>query len=133
MQESELFSQYINWDSLSKSGDLSEEFIERHVDDVNWGLLSINQRPLSEEFIERHTDKVTWNYICQFQTLSEAFIERHIDKINWRTLVFYQKLTKPFIMKYGQRMKIDWVYNKSFPSDCIQYIGTKPAGMEDYI
>ena len=47
---------------------LSEEFIEKHADEVNWNNISKYQK-LSEEFIERYTDILTmllvndsWNY-----------------------------------------------------------------------
>ena len=33
--------------------------------------------PLSEEFIERNKDRVDWEYISGYQKLSEEFIERN--------------------------------------------------------
>ena len=67
---------------------LSEEFIERHSELVDWDLISMYQK-LSEDFIERHSDLVNWNLISEYQKLSEDFIERHsqinieLTKDNW--------------------------------------------------
>ena len=37
---------------------------------------------LSEVFIERHVDKVNWEYISMYQKLSEAFIERYTGTLH---------------------------------------------------
>jgi hypothetical protein len=58
---------------------LSEEFIERNKDLVNWINISGYQK-LSEEFIERNKDLVNWYYISKYQKLSEEFRDRHLTK-----------------------------------------------------
>ncbi len=65
---------------------LSEGFIEKHKDNVNWKFISKNQA-LSEPFIEKNVDRVDWYYVSKYQKLSEIFIEKHkynldIDLIN---------------------------------------------------
>ena len=86
---------------------LSEEFIEKHIDKVNWCCISINQT-LSEEFIEKHIDKVDWNWISSNQKLSEEFIEKYKDKVDWYYISIYQKLSEKFIEKYKD--KVNWRY-----------------------
>ena len=54
---------------------LSEEFIEKFQDKVNWILIS-DYQVLSEEFIEKFQDRVNWENISTYQTLSEEFIEK---------------------------------------------------------
>jgi len=61
--------------------ELSEEFIEKFKDKVNWSAISIYQK-LSEEFIERHADKVDWFHILNSQKhLSDKFKKKHAWRI----------------------------------------------------
>ena len=84
---------------------LSESFIEKHFDKVNWDNISMYQK-LSKSFIEKHKDKVNWDYISIYQKLSEKFIEKYNDKVNWYCISKYQKLSESFIEKYAD--KVDW-------------------------
>ena len=49
----------IDWCKISKTPDLTEEFIEANKDEVDWKSITINQK-LSESFIEKYTDKLNW-------------------------------------------------------------------------
>ena len=99
----------INWTEISQSfkGILSEEFIDRFNDKVDWRLISRNQA-LSEPFIEKYQDKVVWSSISRNQALSEPFIEKYKDKVDWAYISTYQKLSESFIEKYKD--KVDWTY-----------------------
>ena len=70
----------VDYYKLISNQKLSEEFIEKHKDKVNWSYISIHQK-LSESFIEKYIDKVDWWYILKYQTLSEEFRQKHNDKI----------------------------------------------------
>jgi hypothetical protein len=37
---------------------------------------------LSESFIDKHVDKVDWTYISVYQKLSESFIDKYAGKVN---------------------------------------------------
>ena len=37
---------------------------------------------LSEFFIEKYKDRVNWNYIFYYQTLSESFIDKYKNKVS---------------------------------------------------
>ena len=100
---------------LSINQKLSELFIEKHCDKVNWYLISKYQT-LSEEFIEKHKDKVYWYNISRYQTLSEDFIEKHCDEVDWYRISEYQKLSEDFIEKLSEdfiekyKDKLNWWY-----------------------
>ena len=79
---------------------LSEEFIERNKDLVDWWCISEYQK-LSEEFIERNKDLVDWINISVYQKLSEEFIERNKDLVNWICISKYQKLSEEFRLKHN--------------------------------
>jgi len=57
--------------------------------------------PLSEEFIERNSDLVDWWCISRYQTLSEEFIERNSDLVDWYFVAKYQKLSDEFRLKHN--------------------------------
>lgn len=54
---------------------------------VDWKNICRYQK-LSEEFIERHKNDVLWNYIYQFQDLSEEFKKEHKRDYEETSLIF---------------------------------------------
>lgn len=92
----EKYQDKINWFSVSKYQVLSEPFIEKYIDKLNLDYISRNQK-LSETFIEKYQDKVDWNYVSKYQKLSEGFIEKYKDKVNWSYISTYQPLSEHFI------------------------------------
>ena len=84
--------------------ELSEEFIERHRDEVDWNAVSEHQE-LSEKFIEKFKDRVNWEAISIYQRLSEEFIERHADRVDWFHILNSQKhLSSEFRKKHAWRI-----------------------------
>jgi hypothetical protein len=59
---------------------LSENFIEKFQDEVNWDGISCNQ-VLSEDFIEKFQDKVNW-YGILYQDLSDKFVNKYRDRLD---------------------------------------------------
>ena len=90
----------VNWVCISKYQKLSEKFIERNKDLVDWICISVYQK-LSEEFIERNKDRVNWVWISEYQKLSEEFIERNKDLVDWWSISKYQKLSEGFRLKHN--------------------------------
>jgi hypothetical protein len=73
---------------------LTENFIEKYSDKVDWKFISIFQK-LSESFMENHSDKIDWKYISIYQTLSESFIDKYADKLNWYYVPRHQNIKYP--------------------------------------
>ena len=109
----------VNWLNLCTNQKLSEEFIEKHSDKLDWSWILIKQK-LSEEFIEKHIDKVVWYLISQYQTLSEEFIEKHCDEVNWDCISRCQKLSEKFIEKHID--KVNWVYISQYQTLSEEFI-----------
>jgi len=106
----EKYQDQVNWIYISEYQKLSESFIEKHQDKVDWYCISICQK-LSESFIEKHKDKVNWYYISKYQKLSESFIERFRNKLNMYHISMYQKLSIEFRKKYHLQIgKDNWLY-----------------------
>ena len=101
---SELFikkhSEEVDWCLISKYQELSEGFIEKNLELVSWYSISIYQK-LSEDFIERHSDRLDWSLISIHQNLSEDFIERHVEEVNWGIIEKFQNLSKEFLERHS--------------------------------
>jgi ribosomal protein S17E len=115
------FDEY-DWRCISEcySKRLSESFIDKYADKVDWGFISPFAR-LSESFIEKHQDKVVWSDISAFQFLSEQFIEKHKDKIDWccldQNLHIEQTLSEQFIEKYKDKLNWTWICSEQTLSE----------------
>jgi len=96
----------LDWKHISQYQKLSEQFIEKHSEDLYWEFVSYRQK-LSETLIEKYSDKVDWSSISEYQKLSEEFIEKHSNKVKWSYISWNQKLSEPFIEKYSHN--VDWV------------------------
>jgi len=99
------------WEHISKYQVLSEEFIDRHMGDVNMGYISGHQ-VLSEEFIDKHIDIIHRYSISEHQVLSEEFIEKHIDKLRIDVISEHQVLSEKFIEKHMDKLNMKNIYKK---------------------
>ena len=99
------------WYYISQCQKLSEKFIEKYQDKINWNLISKNQNvKLSESLIEKYQDKINWNNISEYQLLSENFIKKYQDKINFSLLLKNKKILKNIIKE--EIVKINKINNK---------------------
>ena len=96
-----------DWDLISRTPGLSEEYIRENSDQLYWGIISECQT-LSEEIIKEFSDKVNWRYISYYQKLSESFIRELSNKVNWSYISMYQKLSEEFIREFSD--KVNWRY-----------------------
>jgi hypothetical protein len=73
------------------SNDKIEDFVNNIIPQLNinenecWDIISNNQK-LSEEFIEKYQDKLNWSSISLFQDLSWDFIQKFSKKIVLKNL-----------------------------------------------
>lgn len=80
-----------NWHGALVITPMSETFLEKYAVKANkWEIVSYYQ-DLSEKFMEKFADKLNWNYISQKQHLSREFMIKHYDKLNPLWLKQYQK------------------------------------------
>jgi hypothetical protein len=87
------------WRYLSERYNLSEEFIRKYQNKVDWIEIS-NCQKLSESFIIEFQDKVNWNLICLKQVLSAEFLIEYQNKIN-----FYHLLRNKELGNYNKKIQ----------------------------
>ena len=91
------------WDTISRYQQLVEidstHFVERYHEKLNWDIISSNQE-LTEEFMNEHLNDLegNWDKVSKFQKLSSGFINKHADKLNWGIMATSQKLNESIIL-----------------------------------
>lgn len=133
--DTERYTQYAIIDLIIVNSKVSEEFIIKHIAEINLNLLLEYQR-LSEDFIEEYIDilnidkilkyqQLSMNFIkkyiydllfysinkiCRYQNLSEDFMREYKDDLNWRYISKYQKISKSFIIEFHEYLDLYDVY-----------------------
>ena len=117
----EKYQDKVNWNNISQFQSLSEEFMEKRFDKLNSKLISEYQ-VLSESFIERHKNDLDWNNVSINQILSEPFIEKNDYLVNFYYISKFQVLSESFIERYS--FKLDWFYVAKYQKLSEQFIET---------
>ncbi len=60
---------------------------------------------LSESFMKKHLNKLNWNHISRYQKLSLSFIEANPKLIRWDELSYNKNLTADVVTEYRQQLK----------------------------
>lgn len=99
----EKYKDVINWDHLSANPHLTMEFWSKHMDKINMKYIWRNFH-VTQEFAEKHIDQVEKSAFSQNPNFSESFYEQHLDKIDWDVLFRNTGLSREFLAKYQDRM-----------------------------
>ena len=65
---------------------LSEEFMRKHADKLDWNALSIYQT-FSEEFAREYKDKVFWVAMAENQQFGENFKREFAEDLDWKSKI----------------------------------------------
>ena len=104
------------WSGISKNNILSEDFIRKYSDKVNWFYISSSQK-LSCQFIEEFQDKVDWNNISRYQKLNIDFLNQFKNKVNWNLITIYQLDNFEFINKFSKYLNWNQIEEFNFLSE----------------
>lgn len=79
------------WSLILGFNKVSEEFICKHMDDMGfaekgWSYISVHQH-LSENFLKKYQDKLDWWLICRYQDISTDFMLEVFNKIKWSEII----------------------------------------------
>ncbi|MGD1841924.1 MAG: hypothetical protein ACFB0B_13670 [Thermonemataceae bacterium] len=73
-------------------------------DKINWKMLAKREQ-LSETFIEAHLDQLNWLHISKFQSLSNSFIYTYADRLDWNALSENQALSTNILLDFSDRIR----------------------------
>lgn len=94
------------WNSIEKEGNLSENFMREHKDNINWTKICRHQT-LSENFILEMEDYIDFHVLLIYQTFSENFIEANEHLLHWDHIARFQPLSLSFIKKHIAKINYD--------------------------
>ena len=77
---------------------LEIELIKKY--NYNWAKISQHEY-LTEDFIDKYCDKVDWWWISAIQILSSEFIEKYYKRVHWYNICKYQKVSIDLLIKYN--------------------------------
>lgn len=101
------FAKNIDWEQACISQNLSCEFIDKYYIKLRLYLYEIAKyQKLSEDFMRKHKNDLDWDLISEYQNLSESFIEEMSDYVNWTWISEKQKLSKEFIVRNSDKLNI---------------------------
>jgi hypothetical protein len=91
-----------------------EEYIIYDIDYTIWHNISTNLS-LSESFMHKYQDKLNWVKLTENQIMSEYFIRQHKDKIYWPAIFNYKglnnrKLSKSFKLEFKEKIEENIIY-----------------------
>lgn len=103
-----------SWNNICCFDDLSEKFMDKHSDKLNWMTTSGNQK-FSIKFAEKYKDKIVWEDIGYYVFLSPKFIEHFKDRLNWPMLSMRQLWTDETIHQFLDYIVPNYLVSNSRP------------------
>lgn len=100
-------------DAVNLYSNLSEDFIKKYEDQIDFDILQISQN-LSEEFIKSRIDKINLKHIIMYQTLSEEFIEKYIPDSLYSVVVTYQTVSESFAEKHSEKFNMYYYLRSNY-------------------
>lgn len=134
--ERNIDNEYWRWDMISRSQDLSREFILKYKDlidfntlnlknyiklensdlnnisEINWDYISMRD-DLSKEFISEFKDRLNWSYVTVNIFFSEEEMKEYSDYIDWRLASICQEYSEDFANEHGLYEYLDEMSEKS--------------------
>lgn len=113
-----------SWSILATKCELSEEFIEKYIEQL--GIIDIirNQK-LSEEFLLKYQEQLSWEFVAVKQTVSVNFFKEHYDLMPWMKYIVHHDLSNEFIeviLKSGKFTKTILTNQKVSPELLDKYV-----------
>ncbi len=99
----------INWMCLSENYKVPESFFRKHITKFNFASLCLNTG-LSEQFFEDNIKKVKWHELCKNSNISSKFYEKYLKKIKWARIAENPNMDEEFLDKYSDKFSPEgWV------------------------
>ncbi len=73
---------WVAWTWISSTKGLTQWFIEKCIDKIDWDCLHIQNTTLTEDFMRKYKDKLDWDDIALTQEMSDEFMEEFEERLN---------------------------------------------------
>lgn len=96
----------VNYELLSCINvELTQEAVEYLDEYIDWDLVSYCVK-MDSEFLEAHIDKLNFGHLSYNRHLPKEFIIKHLDKLDLYTLFYFEAVDIHFVCEYGKKDEI---------------------------
>jgi len=96
----------INWEKVSKTQELDEEFLRKHAEFVDFHQLCQNEKiTLSLSFIQDYEEKIYFELLNHYQKLKDDVVDHYFDQFNLMWLILNHNLSEANARKYFDELK----------------------------
>lgn len=106
------FQEYMLPEAVAKSDNLTDEVIEKCGAVINWRLISLH-RELTEEFIEKYKDKLDWDIIC-CRSIDIDLLDKYASYLKWDMISIWCRLTRKFIIKHKDKLDLNILEQRKY-------------------
>lgn len=96
------YSDKIDWTILCTNNELSLSIFREFPNKIDWKAMS--KIDLNPDFIEEFSEKLDWRRVSKYSILEEEFIRRFEFKVDWNRISEYQRLSKGFILEFSDKI-----------------------------
>lgn len=93
------YREKVDWDNICYAQKMSTEFLEAHLQYLNFNLLSFNKY-LTEDFIEKYVDRLIMDGVLRNHKLSLDFLLCHFPQLDIHTVIATQSLPEWVIRQH---------------------------------
>jgi hypothetical protein len=102
------FGYYLDWYNISRNyitnGSLSDKIIQKYINEIDWNKVSA-AKDITEEFILKYQDRIDfYDFLSYSENLTENIIRKFADKMSWRALSLNHNFSKNLIIDYVERI-----------------------------
>lgn len=113
------FQEYMLPHAVAISDNLTDEVIEKCGTVINWRLISLH-RELTEEFIDKYKDKLDWNSVC-CRDIDINLLDKYSSYLNWDMISMWSQLTRKFVIKHKDKLDLNMLIKKKYLKKCSSY------------
>jgi hypothetical protein len=125
------FNQLFNWSEISRLPELTDEFIRKHSQLLDFGVLCQTQS-LSLDIINEFENKIDYSTLVKNPNLSEDVLLAKVDKMDWELFQMNQPFSHELLEKYRDRVQlmIIFKYQKLSEETILSFLKPYIAGQQ---
>lgn len=112
------YANFIDINKISQFLSLSEEFIIDHISTLNFETIS--KFSLSESFIDRYNNELNWSLLSIYSDLSIECMMKYSNRLKWEQISYYQTITLDFFKLYEHKLNLSKIIKSPFCNEEIK-------------
>lgn len=118
----------IDWEKVSKTQELDEEFLRKHAAFIDFRQLCQNEKiTLSLAFIQDYEEKIDFELLNHHQKVAEDVVDYYFDQFNLMWLILNHNLSEANARKYFDELK-----KANYLASLLHYTTFSMSFLEDF-